>query len=128
LPTCRAGTRAPGLAERAVILPRPSVQLQFTSGTWHAKGATLTHLSIVTNGLFVGRHAPDRDDRVCIRCAISLLRNGLGVLAAMTHGAASIFPSEAFDPLAVLAAVTNELLRVARVPTMFIASSSTSLP
>jgi fatty-acyl-CoA synthase len=46
----------------------------------------------------------------------------LGVLAAMTHGATSVFPDEAFDPLTVLEAVARERCTALHgVPTMFIA-------
>jgi fatty-acyl-CoA synthase len=46
----------------------------------------------------------------------------LGVLAAMTHGAAAVLPSEGFDPLAVLETVHEEgCTALHGVPTMFIA-------
>jgi fatty-acyl-CoA synthase len=46
----------------------------------------------------------------------------LGVLAAVTHGAAMVFPSEAFDAEAVLQAVATErCTALYGVPTMFIA-------
>ena len=46
----------------------------------------------------------------------------LGVLAAMTHGAASVLPGEGFDPLAVLDTVAKERCTALHgVPTMFIA-------
>jgi fatty-acyl-CoA synthase len=46
----------------------------------------------------------------------------LGVLAAMTHGAASVLSGDGFDPLAVLEAVASERCTVLHgVPTMFIA-------
>jgi fatty-acyl-CoA synthase len=46
----------------------------------------------------------------------------LGVLAAMTHAAASVFPGEGFDALAVLEAVAGERCTALHgVPTMFIA-------
>ncbi|MDH4021333.1 MAG: AMP-binding protein, partial [Xanthomonadales bacterium] len=46
----------------------------------------------------------------------------LGVLASVSHGATMIFPSEAFEPLAVLEAVSEEACTALHgVPTMFIA-------
>ena len=45
----------------------------------------------------------------------------LGSLAAMTHGAASIYPSQGFDALATLKAVSEEKATALHgVPTMFI--------
>jgi fatty-acyl-CoA synthase len=46
----------------------------------------------------------------------------LGVLAAMTHGAASVFPGDGFEPLSVLETVARERCTALHgVPTMFIA-------
>jgi fatty-acyl-CoA synthase len=46
----------------------------------------------------------------------------LGLLAAMTHGAVSVFPAEGFDPLSTLLAVESERCTALHgVPTMFIA-------
>ncbi len=99
--------------------------IQFTSGTTGTpKGATLTHFNIVNNGFFVGegmRLKPE--DSVCIPVPLyHCFGMVLGVLAAMTHGAASVFPSEGFEPLAVLETVARERCTVLHgVPTMFIA-------
>jgi fatty-acyl-CoA synthase len=99
--------------------------IQFTSGTTGTpKGATLTHFNIVNNGYFVGegmRLGPD--DRVCIPVPLyHCFGMVLGVLAAMTHGAASVFPGEGFEPLAVLDTVATERCTALHgVPTMFIA-------
>ncbi len=99
--------------------------IQFTSGTTGLpKGATLTHFNIVNNGYFVGealRLTPD--DRVCIPVPMyHCFGMVLGVLAAVTHGATVVYPSEAFDPLAVLETVSVESCTVLHgVPTMFIA-------
>jgi fatty-acyl-CoA synthase len=99
--------------------------IQFTSGTTGLpKGATLTHFNIVNNGLFVGEGMRLTDaDRVCIPVPMyHCFGMVLGVLAAMTHGAASIFPAEAFEPLAVLDTVARERCTALHgVPTMFIA-------
>ncbi len=99
--------------------------IQFTSGTTGTpKGATLTHFNIVNNGYFVGAGMQlTADDRVCIPVPLyHCFGMVLGVLAAMTHRAASVFPSEGFEPLAVLETVAQERCTVLLgVPTMFIA-------
>jgi fatty-acyl-CoA synthase len=104
--------------------PDRPYNIQFTSGTTGLpKGATLTHFNIVNNGLFVGeRLRLTEADRVCIPVPLyHCFGMVLGVLAAMTHGAACVFPGEGFDPLAVLATVARERCTVLHgVPTMFI--------
>ena len=67
--------------------------VQFTSGTTGTpKGAALTHFNIVNNGFFVGEALRlGADDRVCIPVPLyHCFGMVLGVLAAMTHGAASV--------------------------------------
>ncbi|HET9388139.1 MAG TPA: AMP-binding protein [Steroidobacteraceae bacterium] len=101
------------------------VNIQFTSGTTGLpKGATLTHFNVVNNGFFVGeglRLTPQ--DRVCIPVPLyHCFGMVLGVLAAMTHGAVSILPCDAFEPLAVLQSLQRErATALLGVPTMFIA-------
>jgi fatty-acyl-CoA synthase len=99
--------------------------IQFTSGTTGTpKGATLTHFNIVNNGFFVGECMRlTADDRVCIPVPLyHCFGMVLGVLAAMTHGAASILPSDGFEPVAVLDTVAKERCTALHgVPTMFIA-------
>jgi fatty-acyl-CoA synthase len=99
--------------------------IQFTSGTTGTpKGATLTHFNIVNNGFFVGEGLRlTADDRVCIPVPLyHCFGMVLGVLAAMTHGAASVLPLDGFEPLAVLDAVaTQRCTALHGVPTMFIA-------
>jgi fatty-acyl-CoA synthase len=105
--------------------PDQPFNIQFTSGTTGSpKGATLTHFNIVNNGFFVGEGMRLSDaDRVCIPVPLyHCFGMVLGVLAAMTHGAASVFPGEAFEPLAVLETVQRERCTALHgVPTMFIA-------
>ncbi len=99
--------------------------IQFTSGTTGTpKGAALTHFNIVNNGFFVGEGMRlTAADRVCIPVPLyHCFGMVLGVLAAMTHGAASVFPGEGFEPLVVLDTVSTErCTALLGVPTMFIA-------
>jgi fatty-acyl-CoA synthase len=99
--------------------------IQFTSGTTGTpKGATLTHFNIVNNGFFAGEYMRlCAEDAVCIPVPLyHCFGMVLGVLAAMTHGATSVLPSEGFDPLAVLQTVARErCTTLLGVPTMFIA-------
>ena len=99
--------------------------IQFTSGTTGTpKGAALTHFNMVNNGFFVGEGLRLTDaDKICIPVPMyHCFGMVLGVLAAMTHGAASVFCGDGFEPLAVLQAVAAERCTVLHgVPTMFIA-------
>ena len=100
--------------------------IQFTSGTTGTpKGATLTHFNIVNNGFFVGECMKlTREDRVCVPVPLyHCFGMVLGVLAAMTHGAATVFSGDSFEPLAVLETVAAERCTALHgVPTMFIAA------
>ena len=101
------------------------INIQFTSGTTgFPKGATLTHFNVLNNGYFTGESLKfTSDDRLCVpvplyHCFGMVLSN----IAALTHGAALIYPDEAFDPLSVLEAVQEEKCTgLHGVPTMFIA-------
>ncbi len=101
------------------------INIQFTSGTTgFPKGATLTHHNILNNGYFIGEAMKlSEADRLCIPVPLyHCFGMVLGNLASMTHGAAMVFPNEAFDPLATLAAIEAErCTAVHGVPTMFIA-------
>jgi fatty-acyl-CoA synthase len=105
--------------------PDAIFNIQFTSGTTGLpKGATLTHFNIVNNGYFVGEAlCLSQVDKVCIPVPLyHCFGMVLGVLAAVTHGAASVFPGEGFDALAVLETVAREgCTALYGVPTMFIA-------
>ena len=105
-----------------------AINIQFTSGTTGLpKGATLSHHNILNNGFFVGA-AQDFtvDDRLCIPVPLyHCFGMVMGVLACLTHGSAMVFPSDAFDPAAVLKAVQQErCTALYGVPTMFIAELS----
>ena len=99
--------------------------IQFTSGTTGTpKGVALTHFNLVNNGFFVGEGMRlTAADRVCIPVPLyHCFGMVLGVLAAMTHGASSVLPSDGFDALAVLETVSRERCTALHgVPTMFIA-------
>ena len=105
--------------------PDDAINIQFTSGTTGMpKGATLTHFNVINNGYFSGRAMGFTEhDRLCIPVPLyHCFGMVLGVLASVTHGATMIFPSEAFEPLAVLEAVSEERCTALHgVPTMFIA-------
>lgn len=105
--------------------PNDAINVQFTSGTTGLpKGATLSHRNILNNGYFVGRtQGLTEGDRICIPVPLyHCFGMVMGNLAAITHGAAMVYPSEGFDPEAVLRAVEAErCTALYGVPTMFIA-------
>jgi fatty-acyl-CoA synthase len=110
---------------RTLLQPEDDINIQFTSGTTGLpKGATLSHHNIVNNGYFVASHmAFTHEDSLCIPVPLyHCFGMVMGVLGCVTHGAAMIFPSEAFEPGAVLEAVAAEkCTALYGVPTMFIA-------
>jgi fatty-acyl-CoA synthase len=102
-----------------------AVNIQFTSGTTGSpKGVTLTHHNILNNGYFVGRAMRlTETDRICIPVPLyHCFGMVMGNLAAVTSGAAMVYPGEGFDPLATLRTVAQEkCTTLYGVPTMFIA-------
>ncbi|MEJ2802636.1 AMP-binding protein [Comamonadaceae bacterium PP-2] len=105
--------------------PDEPINIQFTSGTTgFPKGAALTHRNILNNGFFIGECMKlGPDDRLCIPVPLyHCFGMVLGNLACLTHGSAIVYPSDGFDPLAVLHTVQAERCTgLHGVPTMFIA-------
>ena len=101
------------------------INIQFTSGTTGSpKGATLTHHNVVNNARFIAQALNFSEaDRLCIPVPLyHCFGMVLAVLACVSTGATMVFPGEAFDPAAVLAAVSEERCTALHgVPTMFIA-------
>jgi fatty-acyl-CoA synthase len=105
--------------------PDEPINIQFTSGTTGLpKGATLSHRNILNNGFFVGEAVGLKPgDRLCIPVPLyHCFGMVMGNLGCVTHGAAMVYPSDGFDPEAVLRAVEAERCTgLYGVPTMFIA-------
>jgi fatty-acyl-CoA synthase len=101
------------------------INIQFTSGTTgNPKGATLTHHNVVNNARFIAMAMRFSEaDSLCIPVPLyHCFGMVLAVLACVSTGAAMVFPGEAFEPLATLAAVAEERCTALHgVPTMFIA-------
>jgi fatty-acyl-CoA synthase len=101
------------------------INIQFTSGTTgFPKGATLSHHNILNNAFCLGEAMKFTErDRVCIPVPLyHCFGMVIGNVGCLTHGAAMVFPSEGFDPLATLETIAAErCTAVYGVPTMFIA-------
>jgi fatty-acyl-CoA synthase len=107
------------------LSPQDVINIQFTSGTTGSpKGAALTHYNILNNAnqVAVGMRFSEQD-RLCIPVPMyHCFGMVLGKLACVTHGACAVFPSDAFEPGAVLETVEAERCTALHgVPTMFIA-------
>jgi fatty-acyl-CoA synthase len=101
------------------------INIQYTSGTTgYPKGATLSHHNILNNGYFVAElMAFTERDRLVIPVPLyHCFGMVMGNLGCVTHGATMIYPSEGFEPKAVLEAIQAErATALYGVPTMFIA-------
>ncbi len=101
------------------------INIQFTSGTTgRPKGATLSHHGILNNSFFLGETMRfTENDRLSIPVPLyHAFGMVMGNLCCLTHGAAMVYPSEAFDPLATLQAMAEEkCTAVYGVPTMYMA-------
>ena len=105
--------------------PDDVINIQYTSGTTgNPKGAMLTHHNLVSNALYVGDAMEmDEHDRLCIPVPFyHCFGCVMGSLNCVVHGSTMIIPSEHFDPLQTLRAISTErCTAVHGVPTMFIA-------
>ncbi|KAF9079628.1 Fatty-acid-CoA ligase [Mortierella sp. AD031] len=110
--------------ERLLIGNRDVINLQFTSGTTGLpKGVSLSHRNLLNNGLHIGDYMRlTEKDMLC--CPVPLFHCFglvLASLAAVTHGAGLVFPSQSFDAEATLKAVSEERATALHgVPTMFL--------
>lgn len=104
--------------------PNDTINIQFTSGTTsHPKAAMLTHTNILNNGYLIGHRMglTPADLIVCPPPLFHCFGCILGYMATATSGAAILFPSPAFDPLANLRmAVDHRATGLYGVATMFV--------
>ena len=111
-------------ARKASIDPHDVVNMQYTSGTTgFPKGVMLTHVNIVNNGYWIGRHQNlGPADRICLPVPLfHCFGCVLGVMAFVNHGATMVI-IDAFNPLQVLGAIQEERCTgVYGVPTMYLA-------
>ncbi|UKZ56739.1 hypothetical protein TrVGV298_010580 [Trichoderma virens] len=96
----------------APLDPADTINIQFTSGTTSApKAAQLSHTAILNNGAFIAdRMGLAPTDRIVVPPPLfHCFGSVLGYMATATTGAAILFPSPAFDPVATvrMAAETN---------------------
>lgn len=109
----------------ATLNPDDAINIQFTSGTTGSpKGATLSHYNIVNNARFVTDriHLAETDKLAIPVPLYHCFGMVMGVLGAISKGAAMVFPGEGFDAAATLDALERErCTAVYGVPTMFTA-------
>lgn len=107
------------------LKPDDAINIQFTSGTTgQPKGATLSHHNIVNNAnLLTDRINLTEIDRLAIPVPLyHCFGMVMGVLGAVSKGAAMIFPGEAFDPKSTIDSLVKEkCTAIYGVPTMFVA-------
>jgi len=117
-------------AREALLDMDDAINIQYTSGTTgFPKGACLSHHNILNNGFFVAQTMNfSPNDRLVVpvplyHCFGMVMAN----LGCLTHAACLIYPSESFEPEAVLRAVEAEAATALYgVPTMFIAELALS--
>lgn len=123
---------APDLGQRATLQSinaslhqNDEINIQFTSGTTGSpKGATLTHRNILNNGYEVTERIGLKQAEVlCVPVPLyHCFGMVMGNLGCLTHASTVVYPSDAFEPEAVLEALAEEqCMGVYAVPTMFIA-------
>lgn len=109
---------------REEVLPDDVVNMQFTSGTTgFPKGVMLSHVNILNNGYWIGRHQNlTHKDTVCLPVPFfHCFGCVLGVMACVNH-ASKMVVIESFDPSIVLTHIEAEKCTAAYgVPTMFLA-------
>lgn len=109
----------------APLAPDDTINIQFTSGTTSTpKAAQLTHAGILNNGLLIAhRMGLDAGDRVVVPPPLfHCFGSVLGYMATATTGAALLFPSPAFDPVATLRmCVDHDATGLYGVSTMLVA-------
>ncbi|KAL4897078.1 hypothetical protein BDV59DRAFT_209486 [Aspergillus ambiguus] len=110
-------------AREAALSSEGVCNLQFTSGsTGDPKAAMLTHQGMINNARFVGDRMKltSVDSLCCPPPLFHCFGLVLGTLAVITHGSKIVFPSETFNPDAVLQAISDEKCTALHgVPTMF---------
>lgn len=106
------------------LSPDETINIQFTSGTTsHPKAAMLSHTSILNNGYLIANRMglTPSDLIVCPPPLFHCFGCVLGYMATATTGAAILFPSPAFDPLASLKmAADHRATGLYGVATMFV--------
>ncbi|KAK4153107.1 hypothetical protein C8A00DRAFT_43941 [Chaetomidium leptoderma] len=135
LTTLRASSStfaARSITPDAPLSPTETINIQFTSGTTSTpKAAMLSHASILNNGALIG-HRMGLDPTDLIVCPPPLFHcfgSVLGYMATATTGAAILFPSPAFDPLATLRmAAAHRATGLYGVATMFGIGAGSSVP
>ncbi|KAK5662835.1 hypothetical protein OQA88_6246 [Cercophora sp. LCS_1] len=109
----------------APLDPSETINIQFTSGTTsHPKAAMLSHTGILNNGHLIAHRMglTPADLIVCPPPLFHCFGSVLGYMATATTGAAILFPSPAFDPLANLRMVADHRATgLYGVATMFVA-------
>ncbi|OSD08747.1 acyl-CoA synthetase [Trametes coccinea BRFM310] len=100
------------------------INLQFTSGTTGLpKAVSLTHHNLLNNGISIGRcmHLTPSDVLCNVPPLFHCFGLVLGNLAAWTHGACIVYPSEIYNPPAIVDAVVEERCTALHgVPTHFL--------
>lgn len=119
-----------GAPERALLVELSEriqfddpVNIQFTSGTTgRSKAATLTHHGVVNNAIMTGSICKQvRGDRYVMPVPMFHAAGMLVALTSVAFGAAIVMPSEWFDPLATMQAISQERCTIiGAVPTMFV--------
>jgi len=110
-------------AREASVQCDDPASLMYTSGTTGpAKGARLSHHSLLNSAFFIGeRLRYDERDRVCLPVPLyHAFGHTLGSLAALTHGSALVLPGPHFDVKACLDAIEEHACTALYgVPSMF---------